>query len=279
MHFLELTGILIGIYFIFLSAREKSSPIYFLSRAVLISAASWIAEESCILLYRFYDYHPGWLLYLDQVPLLIIVIWPVIIFSAMELTSHLCAVSNRKAMFAGAAIVATDALFIEPLSVNAGLWHWKLPGIFNVPPIGIMGWFFFALLCIYLLSDNRLKGPLTVYDLLLLVIPVVGTHLLLLLSWWGALRWVSSLLPPPAVVGVAWCVSFFMIGLIHKKRSGCWIKKRTLLLRIPAALFFLTLLIVKAADQLPLAAYALAFVPPYVMLMLQQYKSATDKIR
>ncbi|MCJ7594836.1 MAG: hypothetical protein MUO52_08720, partial [Desulfobacterales bacterium] len=101
---------------------------------------------------------------------------------------------------------------------------------------------------------------------------VIGTHLLLLLAWWGALRWINFPLPAPAVVGVAWCVSFFMIVSIQKKQTGRRINKRTLLLRIPAALFFFALLIVKAPDPLPLAAYAFAFVPPYVMLMVQQYQ-------
>ena len=269
--FLELAGIFCGIFFIYLFAAESPRPARCLARVAIISASAWIAEESCILLYGFYDYHPAWCLFLDQVPLLIVVIWPVIIFSAMDLTSRLRAAHPVKGLFAGAAVVATDALFIEPLSVSAGLWSWKLPGLFNVPPISILGWFFFAVVCITLLKNKRLQDRLLPFSLLLLVLPFMGTHLLLLLTWWGALRWINFPLPTPAVVGVAWCVSFFMIVTIHKKQVGRGIKKRTLLLRVPAALFFLALLIFRAADPLPLAAYALAFVPPYVTLMSQQY--------
>jgi len=279
MLLLELAGIFCGILYIFGYAARAPRPVRFLARAAIVSASAWLTEESCILIYRFYDYHPGWWLFLDQVPLLIVVIWPVIIFSAMDLTSPLRAAHPGKRVFAGAAVVATDALFIEPLSVSAGLWGWKLPGLFNVPPIGILGWFFFALLCLGLMGDRRLQGPPSSWDLLLLALPVIGTHLLLLLTWWGALRWINFPLPTPAVAGIAWCVSFFMIVSIHKKQIGRKLKKRTLLLRIPAALFFFALLIVKADDPLPLAAYAIAFVPPYVMLMVQQYKGATDKIR
>ncbi|MBE0664501.1 MAG: carotenoid biosynthesis protein [Candidatus Aminicenantes bacterium] len=269
---LELAGIFCGIYILFGSATGTPRPVRSLARAAIVSASAWITEESCILLYGFYDYHPDWCLFLGQVPLLIVVIWPVILLSAMELTSHLRLVHPGKGVFVGAAVVATDALFIEPLCASAGLWNWKLPGLFNVPPIGILGWFFFALLCLRLMGDQRLQGPPSFYDLLLLALPVIGTHLLLLLTWWGALRWINFSLPTPAVVGVAWCVSFFMIVSIQKKQIGRRLKKRTLLLRIPAALFFFALLIVKAPDPLPLAAYALAFVPPYVTLMVQQYR-------
>jgi hypothetical protein len=272
MYLLELAGISCGILYIFGYAAQAPRPVRFLARTVILSASAWTVEESCILLYRFYDYHPGWCLFLDQVPLLIVVIWPVIIFSARELSSHLRLVHPGKGVFAGAAVVATDALFIEPLSVNAGLWSWNLPGIFNVPPIGILGWFFFALLCMCLIGNKRWEGPITAFDLLLIVIPLAGTQFLLLLSWWGALRWINFPLPTPAVVGLAWCVSLVMILTIHKNQTGRWIKKRTLLLRLPAALFFFGLLVVKTADPLPMAAYAIAFVPPYVMLMVQQFR-------
>ena len=269
---LELAGIFSGILYISGYAVQSPRPARSLTSAAIVSASAWTAEESCILMYRFYDYHPGWCLFLDQVPLLIVVIWPVILFSAMDLTSHIHAENHWKGLFAGAAVVATDALLIEPLCVNAGLWSWKLPGVFNVPPIGILGWFFFALLCMQLMGNRRPQGPPSSYDLRLLVLPVIGTHLLLILTWWGAFRWINFPLPIPVVVGVAWGISFFMTVTIHKKQTGRGIKKRTLLLRIPAALFFLALLIFKAGEPLPLAVYAIAFVLPYVTLMVQQYR-------
>ncbi|MDF1590674.1 MAG: carotenoid biosynthesis protein [Desulfobacterales bacterium] len=272
MMLLELAGIFFSIFIVFGFAAKDPRPVRFLARAVIVSASAWMAEESCILLYRFYAYHPNWNLCLDQVPLLIVVTWPIIIFSAMELTSRIRIAHPVKGLFAGAAVVASDSLFIEPISVKAGLWQWTLPGLFNVPPIGILGWFFFALLSIGVLNTKRLKGPRTIHDTLLLVIPVLGTHFLLLLSWWGAFRWINFQLPIPAIVGVGWCVSFVMIATILKKQTGRGIRKRTLLLRIPAALFFFGLLVVKATAPLPLAAYAIAFVPPYVLLMLQQYR-------
>ncbi len=269
---LELAGIFCGILYISGYAAQTPRPVRSLTSAAIVSASAWTAEESCILMYRFYDYHPGWSLFLDQVPLLIVVIWPVIIFSAMELTSHLRAAHPGLGLLAGAAVVATDASFIEPLCVNAGLWRWKLPGFFDVPPIGILGWFFFALLCMALLADNRVKASPAGNNLMLLVIPVVATHVLLVLAWWGALRWIQvSFAALPSVVFI-WCLSFTMVFIFHKRRTGASINKRTLLLRIPAALFFFSLLLLSPNTSTPLTVFAVAFIPPYVTLMLQQYQ-------
>lgn len=274
---LESAGILIGLLFIILYARETRRPAYFLYCAAIVSASAWISEESCIRLYRFYAYHPDWHFYAGNVPLLVITIWPVIILSAMDLVSAFEYHSKRLKVLAGAAIVATDALFIEPLSASAGLWQWHFPGIFGVPSIGILGWFFFAFLVMLLKNDRRQERRLT-FGLRLLVFPVIGTHLLLLLFWWGALRWINFPLPLPAVVGAAWSVSFLLVGVIYKKGIGRRIKRRTLLMRLPAALFFFSLILPSAHTTPFLLAYALAFVPPYVLLMVQQYKGADDKI-
>jgi len=269
---LELAGIFSGILYISGYAVQSPRPARSLTSAAIVSASAWTAEESCILMYRFYDYHPGWCLFLDQVPLLIVVIWPVILFSAMDLTSHIHAENHWKGLFAGAAVVATDALLIEPLCVNAGLWSWKLPGVFNVPPIGILGWFFFALLCMALLADHRVKKSSAGNNLMLLALPVVGTHVLLVLAWWGALRWIQvsfAALPP---VLFSWCLSFTLVFIFHKRRTGASINKRTLLLRIPAALFFFSLLLLSPNTSTPLTVFAVAFIPPYATLLLQQYQ-------
>lgn len=270
--FLESAGILTGLFFIYLYAGETPRPARFLIASALISASSWMAEESCIRLYRFYEYHPDWHLFVGKVPLLVIIIWPVIITSAMDLVSGFDHNSERMKTLTGAAIVATDALFIEPLSASAGLWQWRFAVIFGAPPVGILGWFFFAFLVMLLLKNERLQEKRFSFGLLLLFFPVIGTHLLLLLLWWGALRWINLPLPLPAVVGAAWCVSVLMVGVIYRKQTGRRIKKRTLLLRLPAAFFFFSLILQSVHTTPLLLAYALAFVPPYAALMIQQYR-------
>ena len=269
---LELAGIIFGALIILSRAARSLRPRHTLIRAAIISASAWIAEESSILLYRFYEYRPGWYLFLDQVPLLIVIIWPVIILSAMDLTAHIRNTRPAMGLFVGAAVVAADGLFIEPICVSAGLWYWNLPGLFGVPFIGILGWFFFALLSMRLMNPMAPDRPRSYDGLLLLVLPVIGTHLLLLLSWWCILRWTSFPFPLPVIIGIAWFVSFLITIIIHRNQTGRRIKKTTLLLRLPAALFFFVLLTVKAADPLSLAAYAFAFVPPYTAIMAQQYR-------
>lgn len=270
--FWESLGILIGFYSIYLHTRAAERPARFLVTLFLISASSWISEESCIRLYHFYEYSPKWHFFVGKLPLLVIVIWPVIMASATEMISGFNWNSKRGKVLAGAAIVATDALLIEPLSASSGLWQWFSPGIFGVPLIGILGWFFFALLVMWVLQNDRLREKPFVFGLVMLALPPIGCHLLLLFSWWGVLRWITVPLPIAAVAGVFWCVSLFLVGLIHKKRIGQNIKKRTLLMRLPAAVFFFVLFILKAPDKAAVAVYAFAFVPPYITMMIQQYQ-------
>jgi hypothetical protein len=51
------------------------------------------------------------------------------------------------------------------------------------------------------------------------------------------------------------------------------VEKKTLLLRLPAALFVLLLLVLNASGSGLLVLYALGFVPPYLTLMAQQYRA------
>jgi hypothetical protein len=155
--------------------------------------------------------------------------------------------------------------------VNAGLWSWIEPGIFHVPPIGILGWGYFALCCALMLQrairPNRSKGG----ALLLLLVPVFGTHLLLLGTWWGALRWVNTTVNPTVAVVAVWVLSLALVYTILRRRTGRHVERKALLLRLPAALFVFLLLFVNASGSGLLVIYALAFVPPYLTLMAQQY--------
>jgi len=267
---LELAGIGLALVWILLTAPE-GRPGRVLARAVLVAASAWAVEESSMRLYGFYGYDQSWQVWIGRVPLLVVIVWPVIVFSAMDLMSG-CSAAAWRSVLPAAAVVAADALFIEPLSVSAGLWRWSVPGLFGAPPIGILGWFFFAGLCLYLVGGGRLRAELTYSDLMLLVLPVLGTHLLLLLSWWGALRWISVPLNAYGVVAAAWFSSLFLAAIVLRKGLGRRVRRKTLLLRIPAALFFISL-IPRTRQWMPLLAlYALAFVSPYALMMLQQYR-------
>jgi hypothetical protein len=268
---LELVALsIIAIYIVVYTLGQPEKREFFI-RLVLVSAASWIAEESCILCYRFYSYSPTWTLFLADVPLLVIVLWPIIVHSAWDLASQMLRPGQRFLPLLAAAIVFTDALLLEPVGVHIGLWSWKEPGIFEVPPIGVLGWAYFAFLCMLHFGKGRRRNGTRRIDLLIPVTSVLGTHLLLLITWWVAFRWVKITVDPRLAVGVAWMVSIFLVYTILRNRTGTRVAKRTLWLRLLGALFLFTWLALSADDSKLLIAYAIAFAPPYLTLMVLQY--------
>ena len=268
---LELVALAIIVIYLAVYTLGQPEKGEFFIRLVLVSAASWIAEESCILSYRFYSYSPTWTLFLADVPLLVIVIWPIIVHSAWDLASQMLRPGHRLVPLSAAAIVLTDALLIEPVGVQIGLWSWKEPGIFEVPPIGVLGWAFFAFLCMLHFGKGKQRNGTRRINLLIAVIPVFGTHLLLLITWWVAFRWVKITVDPGLTVGVAWMVSIFLVYAILKNRTGIRVERKTLWLRLLGALFLFTWLALNANDSKLLILYGVAFAPPYLTLMTQQY--------
>lgn len=271
MLLLELTALaIVALYVISRTMIEaKSGP--FLFRLLLVSIACWTAEESSILLYNFYSYSPTWSLFLGHVPLLVVVIWPVIIHSAWNLASQLLPSRRELVPLAAAAIVGTDASLIEPLAVNGGLWSWNEPGIFHVPPIAILGWAYFVFFSIFLLQKAPGQKSSKRLELLVLVVPVIGTHLLLLGTWWGVLRWVNIPVDPALAAGAAWTLSLLLVYITLRRGTGTHLERETLLLRLPAALLVFSVLALNAGGSVLLVVYALAFIPPYITLMAQQY--------
>jgi hypothetical protein len=259
------------IYVLFLTVGQARSE-EFLSRFCVVSVASWITEETCISFYGFYSYNPSWSLFLGHVPVLIILIWPVLIHSSWDLASQLSRQQSKFGPAAAGALVCTDALLIEPIAVNAGLWAWREPGIFHVPPIGILGWGIFAFLCTIFFKEGTPPSTLKRRNGLALISPVIGTHVLLLMIWWGALRWINLDVPSVPTAGVAWVLSMMLTLSVLRQRSERHLKKKTLLLRVPAALFFLVLLLSNAEGEGALVIYALASVPPYLTIIFQQYQ-------
>lgn len=271
MLLLELTAISIIIVSVVSRPLEQPEKRQFLIRVAIVSAAGWIAEESFILLYGFYEYNPNWSLFLAHLPLLVIIVWPLIVISAWELASQILRPGHRLVPLAAGAIVLTDALLVETVSVHSGLWSWNEPGIFNVPPIGVLGWAYFAFLCILIFEEVRRRNVTKWFYLLALVLPVIGTHVLLLTTWWGVFRWINIPVDPKLAAGSAWALSLFLVYAILRHRTGTHVERNILLLRLPAAIFFFTLLALNARDSALLVVYGIAFAPPYLTLMAQQY--------
>ena len=274
---LELAALPIIACYVLFRALSDPRPRQFLIRLLLIVAAGWIAEESAVMLFGFYEYNPCWNLFLLHVPITVILVWPAVVHSAWDLASQLKIERKRFVPLATAAIVFTDASLIEPIAVNAGLWVWHQPGLFGVPPVGIFGWAFFAFFCTRGMEKEHSRTGWTHHGLISLLVPVVGTHLLLFVTWWSALRWINRPVDPKVGIILVWALSFLLVSIIIRRKPGAWVEKKTLLLRLPATLLVFTLLALNIGPAGELLLYTLAFVPPYLTLMAQQYLKVPSK--
>jgi len=256
--------------------RREPRPARFVGRLLLTAAAGAVAETSCIRMYGFYAYDAGWRLWLDRVPLAVALVWPVVIHSASQLAGALLSptarASSRLRSLVTGLLVLTDAAFIEPVAVHAGLWRWTEPGVFGVPTIGVLGWAFFAAACAAFFdlaeaTTDRLARALRMASAAGLV--VVSTHAALLATWWGLLRRLPPTAPEAWVAATAWALSAGLLTIVRRRRPGARIPPVVLLLRVPAAGFFVALLALHWPETVDLPLYAAAFVPPYVLMTAQ----------
>lgn len=267
----ELLGISSVVFYVVRLGVNRSDGGQFLIWVILVSVAGWIAEETCIRLYAFYSYSQIWHIFVSRLPMLVIVVWPVIIHCAWDLASQMLGCRHRYVPLTAGGIVLTDATFIETVSVRSGLWSWQAPGIFDVPIIGILGWACFAFFCVFLYEQGRRRTDWLKFSLLVLVLPVIGSHICLLASWWGIFRWINFPVEPMIAAAAAWIVSIFLVIVFWRYRVRMHVEKKTLLLRLPAALFFFTLLVCNADGSTYFILFGAAFAPPYLTLMVQQY--------
>jgi len=256
---LEPLAALIVVGYVGFQLSRNANKQAFLRAFALLAAAGAAAENSVIAGYGFYHYSADWSLWVGHVPLLVILIWPVVILSAGDLARFLLPPGSASVPFVGAAIVFADAWLIEPVAVHAGLWAWSEPGVFAVPPIGVLGWSLFAFGALMALERRTFA--------LLIPFAVCWTHATLWLAWWALFRWCNS--PIEAVWGllVAWGVAMAICIAVAWKGARevpLW----AVLARAPGAAFFFVLLATTSAPK-ALVAYACAFAMPYFALMVR----------
>src|SRR5262249_12044989 len=109
---MELVCLAIVVVFVVVRGRIDPSPRQFLIRLGALAVASFAAEDSVIHAYGFYAYDARWSVFVDRVPIMIVLIWPVVIHSALDLAKKIA--PNRAALL-GMAIVLFDASLIEPV--------------------------------------------------------------------------------------------------------------------------------------------------------------------
>lgn len=207
-----------------------------------IAAGAWLAENTAILRYRFYAYPDWWWLKLDEVPALVIAIWPVVILSSRAILDRLWPglAGWRLALAVGLA-VTVDATLIETIAADARLWRWSEGGYLGVPLIGMLGWGAFAAAMVWALefSPKGFRLPRWAAPLLALG----GTHLLLVLLWWGGLRFVGRGELPVELVWVAVAGGAALGWRVWLKRlEGMMMPATTALPRILASSVFILLL-------------------------------------
>ncbi len=272
MLILELSCVVIVAVYLAVRLRVEPERARLIRRLGLLMGASWIAENTVIHAYHFYQYSPRWSLFVDQVPLMIVVIWPIVITSAWDMMRALHGgAGGPRTVIAAAAMVFLDAYVMEPIAVEAGLWSWNEPGLFAVPPIGVLGWSFFTATALAVFDQVERRRLPPALDLLVLVLPIPLVHALLVATWWGALRWVSHPIPAVAGVALAWILCAALALLAARHPAARRLARRDLLVRIPAAAFFFVLLGVHGRDNPALVVYAVAFSLPYWVLTFRAH--------
>jgi len=254
--------VIVGIWLVGRLAVEpdRAARLMVLGRMAAMATAAWIAEDTAIRLYGFYFYAADrWTLFVDQVPLLVLIIWPVVVTSGIDLLGALRVPTTRWPLLLGALVVA-DAWFIEPVAVDAGLWTWTSPGPFTVPTIGVLGWGFYAVGVGVVVARQRSA-------LWMLLVAPLLCHVLLLATWWGLLRWIAAPLPDAVVAALGWLAAGVVVVAIARRRPPGL--RRLVFFRAPAAVFFFGLLAVygRDADDVALVVWALAFAPPWLALL------------
>ncbi len=234
--------------------------------ALLISLGALLGEDTCIRAYGFYFYSNDWHVFFDKVPLVVLLIWPAVVLSATKIAR---AVSPRaSAARLGAmvcAIVVFDAALIEPIAVHAHLWHWTRQGIFHVPIVGILGWGFYAGCIVFLME--RTRGPARVF---IPAASALGTHGLLLVSYWGLFRYVLRYdLPFHVCVGLVLPASLYYVTKVVRAKAT--LSLGDLAARGAATSLFVYLLAKKPDAEL--IVYAMTFTLPHLVLAVASLRA------
>lgn len=237
-----------------------------------LAVAGWVAEETCILAYRFYSYAEVWTVRAHLLPVLVPLIWPLVIVSARDVVKGLWPVNGWRQHVLVGAVVAFDASLVEVVAVRAGLWSWSEPGHLNVPVIGMLGWGYFAVGASVALSWASRWRYLAVLPL-----GLTSTHGLIVATWWGLFRWVAR-----GDLGVASTVGVIVIGLVAGAfvlATKCKMPMRVAAPRMLAAALFLVLLLTTAAGEWAYWVHVVAVSVPYsVATALGRDRCAADVV-
>lgn len=253
------------IYYLYWFSREHDRGSFFLKLTV-ISIASWIVEDTSIRIYHFYQYSPDWRFFIGQVPVIVVLVWPIVIHSGWELAYQLMNKNRHRAHLAAALIIWIDASLIETIAVKSGYWSWNAAGIWEVPLIGIFGWAFFAFLSINIIMPGKISKTDIIKNLFSIIVIVCGTHVMIVATWWLIFRWILFPVNMVSITVIAWFVSGLVIYFIHREKLGFNMDSKVLIIRVPPAVLFLIVYLNESPDIFH-TAYILAFSFSYIFLI------------
>lgn len=270
---------------------------------LLIAVTSWAAEETSILRYSFYGYPDTWWLKLDEVPLIVVLIWPLVILTADQVIRALFpGLSRIGHAFAISLMVFIDASLVETVAVASDLWSWVEGGYLGAPLIGLIGWAAYAFSIALVLPTPIPKSPSRVTHapdcarpsptpssltarltrrldhlaailhspspwlayLVTCALSLAVTHALLVLTWWAFFRHALRDELPHYAAWIALAVSI-SISVIMVRRPHR-IPLATAIPRAAATSVFVVLLAVYA-DGPPLYVHFAAIALPYLALI------------
>lgn len=260
--YIELFGLAtLAVYFVS-GASNAANRRTFMGQYALIACASWFAESIAIYGYGFYEYSSQWNLRIGNMPLLVMLAWPAMIFSARDL-ARLFVASERRVSVVTVLIVLLDAAFMEPICVEAGLWRWNHPGMLQVPIVGILGWGVLAAACVFWLSTHRDATKGVIRFLLGIAAINVITHTALLLIWWCCMRFLTVPISSSMSIAGIWSVVVVLIVCMLAQNPSHALPSSFVILRTPVALLISSLLLQSRINTNSLLAHCTAIFTLY----------------
>jgi Carotenoid biosynthesis protein len=232
-----------------------------------LAIAAWMGEETCVRFYEYYHYATHWHLFIDRVPILVPLIWPLVILSARDVATSVWPSITTLRPLVVFAVVAFDASLVEVIAVRAGFWSWADQGHLGVPILGILGWGYFGMG-----ADLALSGKLFSRDAsrmerffsTLVVAPLV-THAFIQMTWWGFFRWAQRHpLGDASLWGLVALSALVLLIVALARRRGESIPMSIALPRMVAASLFFALLVSTAPSDIPLWIHTAAVAVPYL---------------
>jgi hypothetical protein len=262
----QLLCVVLLLGYLVVSLRGEADLGKSLRRLGWLALAVFVTEDTLLRAYDPYWYGESLVPFVDHVPLLSVLGWTVLLHSAWKIASRLCQRSPGNVWWVASLVAMADLAILGPVAVKSGVWVWNIPGVFGVPLVAFLAFGLFAAACVAFLSIEEIPGgrPANVVWRAALL-----THSLVLVSWWGLFRWIAVEIPEWPLSMIAWCLSIAAMLVLALRQVGERLSRNLLVWRVPAVLCLFGALFFAGLEGSALWYYSLAFLPPYLLLLLR----------